>query len=361
MRITILTPPDCLTGGIRVIAIYARKLVELGHDVLVVSCAPDRAGFRDILKNIFRGEPLPARRNGTDRPGHLAISGVPMHVLERPRPIVAGDVPDADIIIATWWETAAWMHAMPQSKGRRVHLIQGYEIWGDPQAAEKVHAVLRLPNLKIAISSNLKETIETRAGVQGISVIPNAVDLEQFDSPGRERQQTPAVGFVYAAAAFKGVDICIQACRIARREIPSLRVLSFGADEIAPELPLPEGAIYAHRPPQESLRNIYGSCDAWLFGSRLDSFGLPMLEAMACRTPVIAVPVGAAEELLGDGNCGTIVPPESPEAMAAAIVETCRLSGDAWKARSTNAYERAHSYSWDDATRRLLELVGTGR
>jgi glycosyltransferase involved in cell wall biosynthesis len=70
------------------------------------------------------------------------------------------------------------------------------------------------------------------------------------------------------------------------------------------------GAEYFHRPAQNELRSHYAACDAWLFGSRLECFGLPMLEAMACRTPVIAVPVGAAPDLLATG-AGELVPAES--------------------------------------------------
>jgi glycosyltransferase involved in cell wall biosynthesis len=93
-----------------------------------------------------------------------------------------------------------------------------------------------------------------------------------------------------------------------------------------------------------------------LFGSRVDSFGLPILEAMACRTPVIAVPVGAAQDLLGDGT-GVLVAKESPQAMAAAIVALCREPAGNWLARSQRAFAKAHSYSWDDATTRLLTTL----
>jgi glycosyltransferase involved in cell wall biosynthesis len=119
---------------------------------------------------------------------------------------------------------------------------------------------------------------------------------------------------------------------------------------------LPSGTDYFYRPPQTQLKEIYARCDAWLFGSRLDSFGLPILEAMACHTPVIAVPVGAAQDLLGDGT-GVLVAKESPEAMAAAIVAMCRETAGDWLARSERAYAKAHSYSWDDAATRLLTTL----
>lgn len=356
MRITFLLPSDNLTGGTRVVAIYARKLSELGHQVLVVTCAPGRPGFRNQAKALLKGKWHQLKQNGNAGPGHIVLSGIPHKVLERPRAIDARDVPDADVIIATWWETAVWMHAMPASKGRKVHLIQGYEVWPRPQAADEVHRALRLENLKIAISSDLRRTIEEKLGDLGINVVPNAVDLEQFDAPPRSRQITPTVGFVYAVAAFKGADVCARACELARRKIPELRVVAFGADLPSADLPMPAGTEFFHRPRQDELKTIYSRCDVWLFGSRLDSFGLPILEAMACRTPVIAVPVGAAPELLGDGT-GSLVPGESPEAMAEAIVEICRRTEIEWVKSSERAYRKAHGYSWDDAVAQLMTLL----
>jgi glycosyltransferase involved in cell wall biosynthesis len=248
------------------------------------------------------------------------------------------------------------MDRMPASKGRKVHLIQGYEVWLGPQAVAQVHAALQLPNLKIAISSDLKQTIEAKLGNLGITVVPNAVDLTQFNAAPRSRHDAPTVGFVYAVAAIKGADICAHACELARQKIPGLRVVAFGADHPSTDVPLPSGTEFVYRPRQNELKEVYSRCDAWLFGSRLDSFGLPILEAMACRTPVIAVPIGAAPDLLGDGT-GVLVAKESPEEMADAIVALCHETPGEWQQRSERAYRKAHSYSWNDAANRLLEVL----
>jgi glycosyltransferase involved in cell wall biosynthesis len=81
-----------------------------------------------------------------------------------------------------------------------------------------------------------------------------------------------------------------------------------------------------------------------------------MLEAMACRTPVVGVPIGAAPELLPEGG-GELVPSESPQAMADALVRLLSEPALAWRLRSQQAHTRAHAYSWDDATQRLLALL----
>ena len=353
MRITFMLPSDSLTGGTRVVAIYARELQALGHDVLVVTCAADAPGWRQRIKTVLG-------RQSSEPPaqGHVAQSGVPHKVMPRTGPITAADVPDADVIVATWWETAVWMDRFPASKGRKVHLIQGYEIWFGAHYASRVHAALKLPNLKIAISRDLKGTIEAALGPLSITVIPNAVDLDQFNAPPRRRNATPVVGFVYATASIKGADICIAACALARQQLPGLRVIAFGVDRPTAALPLPEGAVFTHRPAQHALRDHYSECDAWLFGSRLDSFGLPMLEAMACRTPVIAVPIGAAEDLMAGGG-GVLVPKESPAGMASALVEMCTQPEAQWQQRSDQAYATAQRYSWHDATRRFIDAIGS--
>lgn len=356
MRWTFLMPPDDLTGGNRVVATYARCLQNLGHEVLVVSSAPDKPTLRKWISTLLRGRWKNLTNMIKPIPGHVANSGVPHKILPTKRPINSSDLPDADVVVATWWETAHWMQALQLSKGRKVHLIQGYEIWIDPAQTPMVDQALRLPNFKIAISTGLKQTIENQLGPLGIHVVPNAVDLVQFNAPTRVKNSVPKVGFIYAQASIKGADICTAACELARQKIPNLQVLSFGGDDLLSSQALPEGTNYIQRPAQNILASLYAQCDVWLFGSRLDSFGLPILEAMACRTPVIGVPIGAAPELLASGG-GVLVQGESPQAMAEALVSVLSESPNDWRARSDLAYQCAHAYSWEDATQRMLGLL----
>ena len=155
-------------------------------------------------------------------------SGVPHKIMHRTGPIRAQDLPDADYVVATWWETAVWMQTFPVSKGAHVHLIQGYEVWGGPETANAVHAALRLPNIKITISHALADTLRQAVGPLALHVVPNAVDLQQFQAPERNRNTVPRVGFIYAHAAIKGSDICIDAVNRAREQLGALDVLEIG-------------------------------------------------------------------------------------------------------------------------------------
>ena len=76
---------------------------------------------------------------------------------------------------------------------------------------------------------------------------------------------------------------------------------------------------------------------------------MPILEAMACRTPVLATRAGAAADLI-DGTNGT------PEAFADEIQRFADMSDAHWQGFSAAAYRTATSHTWQDATDRLLDI-----
>ena len=349
MKITFVLPLADLAGGIRVIAIYAERLAERGHEVVVVSQPMARPTWRDHLRSFVKYGRLEV---GSEAPAsHLDGLKIPHRVLERARPVVDSDVPDADVIIATWWETAEWVAALSKKKGAKAHFIQHHEVF-DYMPKERVKATWRLPLHKITISQWLGDSAREEYGDTHVTCVPNSVDTRQFHAPLRGRQPVPTVGLLYSSVPWKGCDISLAALSLASRKIPGIQLVSFGANPLPDSLPLPAGTKYHHNPPQDQLRDIYASCDVWLCGSREEGFGLPILEAMACRTPVIATPAGAAPELLKSGG-GLLVRPEDPEDMSRAILKICDTSDAEWAAMSAQAHATAVSYTWADATDRF--------
>jgi glycosyltransferase involved in cell wall biosynthesis len=122
-----------------------------------------------------------------------------------------------------------------------------------------------------------------------------------------------------------------------------------GYDQVQDSLPLPMAAEFTYQARDQQVVEIYSRCDAWLFPSRSEGFGLPILEAMACRTPVIGTPAGAAPSLLSKGG-GILVPHENAQTMARAIGKVCTLPDAAWRAMSDAALETAAGFTWNDAT-----------
>lgn len=341
MRIVFVLPHAGISGGIRVVAIYAQLLKQRGHDVVVVS-TPAIVPLRSRVKRLLQGDGWTAA--GTVSPSHFHGVDVEHHCIDRQRPVVDRDVPDADVVVATWWETAEWVWRLSPRKGAKAYLIQGYEDWcGLP---ERVDATWRLPMRKIVVSRWLERLGRERFGIEGMSLVPNGVDLVQFDAPVRGKAPIPTVGFLYSTVPWKGCDVAIAAIAQARQRLNSLHVRSFGAISRARAMPLPRGTEFIRIPEQERIRDIYSGCDAWLFSSRAEGFGLPVLEAMACRTPVIAAPAGAAPELLAGGG-GILLETSDPVLMADAILRICQLPDAQWRALSAAAREVATRHTWE--------------
>lgn len=343
MKITFVLPFAGLAGGIRVVAIYAERLKKRGHEVVVVSLPADPISPIEQMKSLLKGK---GWISITKEPSHFDGLDVEHRVIERWRPIADLDVPDADVIVATWWETAEWVAKMSDAKGAKAYFIQHDERF-DNMPRERVEATWGLPLHKITIAQWLVELVRSGCHDLDISLVPNSVDAKQFNAPPRGKQPIPTVGMLYSSVGWKGCDISLKAFSLASQKIPNLRLVAFG-DTLSPDVPLPPGTEYACRPNQNTLKDFYAKCDAWLFASRTEGFGLPILEAMACRTPVIGVPVGAAPELLADG-AGILIKPEAPEDMAWAIERVVSLSDHEWRTMSDAAYAKATGYTWDDA------------
>ena len=350
VRITFIIPFAAPTGGIRVVATYARHLCDLGHEVTVISQpTPDRrrglrAGLLRRLGLLRSLPPMPANPL-------LEYPGVDHRVLSMQGPPTPADVPDADVIVATWWETAEWVAALPSSKGRKFYLLQGYEVFPS-QPKDRVIATYGLDLRKIAVSGYVRDAVLAHVPDADIQIVHNAVDMTQFDASPRGRNGDLRVGFLYKSAPLKNATLAVEAIGLAREKLVELKVLAFGTEHPRDDPPLPEGTDYHLLPPQDAIPGLYAACDLWLFTSRPEGFGLPILEAMACRTPVLATRSGAAPDLI-DGQNGTLLPSDAA-AFAAEIVRIASLPAERWRDMSDAAAATARANDWQRATERLL-------
>jgi glycosyltransferase involved in cell wall biosynthesis len=349
MKITFVCASLNLAGGTRIIANYALQLHQRGHQVTIVSKGKIIVPWERIVKNFLRGRPIP--KPTLPDLTYFQDSPVPIKFVEGDRPIREEDVPDADVIIATFWITAEWIANFSQKKGAKVYFVQHHEVFDYFTAVDRERArkTYYLPLHKIVIAQWLEKLMESDYGDSRVSLVPNSVDTALFKSEPRDKQKTPTVGFMYSTVPWKGAALILEAISLAQQIIPSLQLFAFGSQQAMSELPLPQQCDYFYSPPQSKLKDIYSHCDVWLFGSSIEGFGLPLLEAMACRTPVIATKAGAAPELVSQGS-GILLNSRDPQEMSQAIIDLVQYSNEDWCKMSENAYRVATSYSWDDAT-----------
>ena len=355
MRITFVSPPPNLSGGCRVISIYASRLQALGHEVVVVAPRPQPPNLQQRARALLRGR---WPRGGTPR-SHFDGMTARLHLVDHPAPVTADDLPDADVVIATFWDTAFVVAGLPPPKGRQVYFVQHHETHL-PRWNHLISGSYRLPLRKITIAGWLADVMRDIYGDAEVTVVPNAVDQTLFHAPPRARQPVPTVGLMYSTKRFKGVDTSLDAIRIARARHPGLKVVAFGKEPVTGALPLPDGSSFVLKPAQSKLRGVYASCDVFLAGSRTEGFGLPILEAMACRCPVIATRTGCAPDVIEDGVNGYVVDVGDAAAMGARLADILGNDAAQWQAMSDAAVARVSSYSWDDATRLFEQALLKG-
>lgn len=346
MRITFVLPVVSMSGGNRVIAIYARKLTRMGHTVKLVSPPPMTTPFGRKIRSWLRGGGWPV--DTMYRQSHLDGGELDHQMLDRWRPVVDDDVPDADVVIATWWETAEWVSALSAKKGAKVYFVQGHEVFPH-LPIHRSRATYRLPLHKVVVSDWLRQIMASEYADEAVDLVPNSVDRNQFHAEHRSKQKVPSVGFLYSSASMKGLDVTLAALSIVRKQSPSLRLVSFGSVKPTAELALPGGTEFHFNPQQDSIRNLYNCCDVWVTSSRSEGFNLSAMEAMACRTPTVSTRTGWPAEAIKSGWNGYLVEIDNVIGVASGICSVLSLTNEDWQSMSLNAYSSIAESSWSSS------------
>ena len=335
-----------MTGGCRVIAIYADWLSRIGHQVLIATNkAPEkRSRFPfSFRKRVVAGNP----------PSHFDRLSVEVLRVGEGR-VPATEVPDADVVIATWWETAEWVNDFPPSKGGKVYLIQHHEV--HPYLPlERVRSTYRMPLQKVVIARWLADVMARDYGDLSAVLVSNSVDHAQFFAPPRQRQLVPTVGLLYSGADWKRFDLSMAALQNIRVRLPGLRVVSFGSER--PKRALPDFVSFTFEPPQDMLRDFYAACDIWLTASTSEGFNLPAMEAMACRTPVVSTRTGWPAEAIVDGANGYCVEVDDALALEQAVERVLTLPPADWLRMSEGAFETVRESTWERSARQFEQVL----
>ncbi len=173
----------------------------------------------------------------------------------------------------------------------------------------------------IAVSSLVATQLKSHFNRHDISVIPNAVDTDQFTPEARiARRELSRKALSYAHTDFvllligndfkkKGLDTLLSA--IALLKALPLRLLVVGSDEPGLYRPLVDGlglqGQVRFEAPSRDVLSFYGAADLYTGPSLEDAFVSPILEAMACGLPSITSARAGVSDLIRDGETGFIL------------------------------------------------------
>lgn len=161
------------------------------------------------------------------------------------------------------------------------------------------------------------------------------VDCERFQpvedkTAGRSKSNLkwePAVPTFFTIRRLEprmGIDTLVKAAGLLKAKNHSFRMLIAGAgsqleelEEITRELSLEDNIHFPGRLSDEDVAESFALADCFVLPTKsLECFGLIILEAFACDTPVIATTAGAIPELANQQGEGWVIPPDNPEILA---------------------------------------------
>ena len=164
----------------------------------------------------------------------------------------------------------------------------------------------------------------------------------------------------------KNVPMLLQAFAQIARHFPEVPLVIVGKkgwmyDAIFAELTargLADRVVFTGYVPEEDLPRLYGGARAFVYPSLYEGFGLPVLEAMQCGTPVVTTDISSMPEVVGDA--ALMVHPDDMNGLAGALTRV--LSDDALAADlRQRGLARAAEFSWERCareTRAVYEEIG---
>jgi glycosyltransferase involved in cell wall biosynthesis len=222
----------------------------------------------------------------------------------------------------------------------------------------------RLPHV-LTVSRASRDAIvhHLRVPVDRVRVVPIGTDTEEF-SPDPRVARVPGriVTTASADVPLKGLEFLVEAVAKLRTErdvelvvAGSSRPDGAGAAAVQ-RFGIADAVHFTGRVAQEELVRLLRTAEVSVTPSLFEGFSLPLVEAMACGTAVVATTAGALPEVAGpDGVAALLVPPGDPPALAGAIG---RLLDDAQLRARLGAAARRRvlaRFSWRAAAEQTVD------
>jgi len=306
------------TGDETYVAQLLRALPEVTEDLRIAAITRDPALVPDGIEPVL----LPARSQ------ELRMAVAVPRLLRRLRPSLAH-----------------FIHALPLASGApAVVTVQDLSWERDPSVFGKwdlvtfkvfVRRAVRKARHVLAISERTKRDLIELYGTPAEKITVTSLAPDPAFKPGG--QHDSFLLFVSAIEPRKQPLAAIDAANAVERK---LVVVGPAKDsELAAELTR-RGADVRGYVPKDELVALYQRAACLVFPSRYEGFGLPVVEAMACGTPVVAAPEPALQEVAGDA---AIFSEDLADGVRRALADRERLSAA--------GIERARGFTWRETAR----------
>ncbi len=195
-----------------------------------------------------------------------------------------------------------------------------YRSWLHKQC---INYTLRNANSIVAVSNTLKEEIYLICP-RPINVIHNIVDVDKFRLIKSKPGSILNIGFLGGLGNDnKGLDLLIKSASLLERKkfvlhIGGQGILLNNYKRMAKESGIEGNCIFYGEIPRDKIPDFYSNLDLFVLPSRYETFGIVLIEAMACGIPVIATRCGGPQEIVIQLT-GILIEKENIEELTSAV------------------------------------------
>lgn len=214
----------------------------------------------------------------------------------------------------------------------------------------------------ITVSESSKKEI-IKAGIakeENIQIVNPGIEIVT----GRvKKSSVPQLIYLGRLKAYKNVDVAIRAFALVLEKVKKAKFLIVGEGEairdlqdIVIKMELTDKINFLGKVSEkEKIKHL---SESWVAvqPSDVEGWGITVLEANACKTPVVASKTNGLKDSIIDGKTGILVPVKDTKGFASAITRLMRNE----KLRATyskNAYAWAKNFSWDETSRTFLNVL----
>lgn len=237
--------------------------------------------------------------------------------------------------------------------------------------------IAKKSNAIISVGTKLKEWIIEELDIpeEKVFVIPNGIDTNLFDFSNENSQyikkkhnleNSKIILFTKKFSQRYGTEHLIMAMENVIKIYPNTKLIMTGEDihkekiiKLAKEKGVINNIIFTGQIPYEDISKYYSACDVFVHPSidERETFGIALIEAMACKKPVIATSVGGPKEILEGGeDIGILIPPRDTKALSEKIIYLLKNEKIANKIGENARKYVVKRFSWNEVVERISDV-----
>ena len=287
------------------------------------------------------------------------------HLSRRPFDVVIEDINKIPFLLPLFVKERPVMvllhHLFSTTFYRETHPLPATYLYLMERTIPRVYR--RCP-MQVVSDSCRDELVHMGVPPERITVVHNGLDSRDLEAgKGVDRKEPGLIVYLGRLKKYKNVDHLIQAMAIVREEVPGARLVIAGTgdrrdalEDLTRSMGMEAVVDFRGFVSEEDKFSLLNRAEVAAYPSSKEGWGISVIEANACGTPVVATRVPGLSDAVVDGETGLLTPLGDREAMARALIGLLRDPVERGRL-ARNALARSRRFTWEETAQQTLQVI----